>query len=196
MSTAKSSNSRARSNSTESLQFEDVPVNPILDKPKRGKIAREYEDRVAGLLSFAMRLCASNERTVADAAAILEYGQPVASKAGDLAEADPRVKKAIDIITSGSENPYAALVLASMPLIAQIMRNHETADLKQRIAVRVPFTKKEISIPFRFKLRNPMLRSLTVPPDTLKEKIFGAPDIMVALQNEGISVAGMDRAET
>lgn len=168
----------------------DFPVPTVTSKPQRSKRAETYEARVSGMLNGVMRACAANTATVSDAAALIAHGDTVASKAGDLADTDPRVRKAIDFISSGTENPYAAFALATLPLAAQIIRNHETkpnTDVKFKL--RIPFTKKHLSIPFRLRLKNPVLRSVTEEPSVLSKAIFGNPAIAESLREARIEVA-------
>lgn len=190
MSRTSSANSRTSRTAPKTPEFDiqDVPENPLTHAPNRTKRAKDYEQRLAGLMQMAMSGCAGNPATVADAAAIIEHGPIIASKAGDLADQDERVRKAIDFITSGSENPYLALVVATVPLVAQVLRNHES-DVVKNVEVKVPFWKKRVRLPFKIKLRNPFLRSLTKEPDALNHKVFGQPEIMAALQEQSINVA-------
>lgn len=193
---ANTSTRSARSTSKTSsadLKFEDVP-SPISAGPHRTQRAREYESKVEGLLNLAMRACVGSPATVADGAAIIEYGPALASKAGDLADADARVRRALDLITSGTDNPYLALAFAAMPLVAQIARNHETsAEVtgSRRIEFRIPFTKGKKTLGFnvRFKLRNPLLRSMTVEPTYLNSHVFGNSEIGPELTRQGVNVA-------
>lgn len=181
--------------STKTPTFEDVnpatdpPKSPILNAAQRTKRAREYEDKVDGLLGNIMEVCVASERTVADGAAILAYGPAFSSKAGDLADADAHVRRVIDIITAGSENPYLAFGLAALPLVAQVLRNHETEDMGRMLDVKIPFTKRSFKLKLRFKLRNPFLRSVTKDPAFLNKSVFENPEIAAALAANGVDVA-------
>ncbi len=166
----------------------EMPVSPITEGPNRTVRAKEYEEKVSGILNVAMKTTAQNESTVSDAAAIISHGPAFASKLGDLADHDPRVRKAVDFITSGTENPYAALVVASIPLIAQIIRNHET-EAPVKVGVRIPFTKRTFKVPFKLRLRNPFLRSVTQEPKDLSSAVFDNPAIKSALLSQKVEVA-------
>lgn len=167
------------------LKFEDVPANPIAATKKRSKRAEEYEGKTTGLLNMAMQMCLQNENTHADAAALIHHGPAFASKLGDLADTDERVRKGLDLITSGSENPYIALTMATLPLAAQILRNHETPGPEKRtFGLKLPFTKRTLSLKLRFKLKNPFLRSMTAPPEQLKSTIFSNPAVLAALKTQ------------
>lgn len=180
--------SRNTSKPEPKVEFHDVPTS-VAAAPERTKRAEEYERKITDVLSQIMRMCAANESTVADAATLIQHGPALASKAGDLADQDARVRKAVDMITSGTENPYIALGLATLPLVAQIMRNHETGDVSKRIHLRIPFTKRSFKLPFKLRLSNPFVRSLTVPPDHITNATFGNPDIRNALAQQGIDLA-------
>lgn len=160
----------------------------VADKQSRSERARAYEEKTAGLLNIFLKMTAANEGTVSDAAAIIEHGPALASKIGDLAHHDARVRHGIDIITSGTENPYAAVVMAALPLLSQIMRNHETETAKP-IEIRIPFTKRTFKPKFKVRLNVPILRALTVGPRQLIERVFGDPAHKAALINAGIDVA-------
>jgi len=145
-----------------------------------------------------MRVTVQNPVTIPDAAAIIQYGPAISSKLGDLADQDERVRRALDLITSGSDNPYVALTLATLPLVAQVMRNHETkGDTRavKRLEMRVPFTKRMIGFNFRFKLRNPFLRSMTHEPANLVQATFGDATIRAALAAQGIEIPGFESSK-
>lgn len=194
MSGASSTKSRSRSNGRGNsadfdLSFTDAPPNPISAAPKRTHRAAEYEERVSNVLAMAMKGLAAKPGTVHDAAAIIQHGPILASKLGDLADQDEKVRKAVDFITSGTENPYAAVVFAALPLVAQIIRNHEDQDLSRHAQIRIPFMKKTVRVPFKLRLKNPFLRGVTQPPEVLSAATFGNPDIAEALKSQSIDVA-------
>jgi len=191
MSVTSSTGTRSRnSGATKQPQFkiEDIPENPLTDAPQRTKRAKEYEARVTGLLQMGMAACVENPSTVADAAAIIEHGPVIASKMGDLADHDERVRKAVDFITSGTENPYLSVAIATLPLVAQILRNHES-DVTKNVEFKIPFTKKTVRMPFKIKLKNPFLRGITKEPEVLSQKVYGQPELMAALRSQGLNVA-------
>ena len=171
----------------------DLPTNLhrpsiVADKPSRSERARAYEEKVAGILNLAMRVCAVNEGTVSDAAAFIEHGPALASKLGDLAAHDQRVRHGIDIITSGTDNPYAAVIVAALPLVSQLVRNHEM-DSAKPFEIKIPFTKRTFKPKIKIRLNAPVLRALTTAPGKLIERVFGDPDNRAALITQGIDVA-------
>lgn len=185
---------QSKERSSTSRNATSVPPNPVMEAPSRTKRAEAYEERISGLLNYAMRGLAQNPSTAADAAAIIHHGPIVASKWGDLADHDERVRKAIDFITSGTENPYVAVALTTLPLLAQILRNHETPQSESlasaRLELRVPFTKKSFKIPrWRFRIRAPFFRSMTVDPRELTHYIFTQDEIVTALAASGVQVS-------
>lgn len=160
----------------------------LVDKKSRSEKAIAYDEKVQGVLSLVMKMCAANEGTVADAAAFIEHGEALASKMGDLAAHDKRVAHGIDLITSGTENPYAAVVLAALPLVAQIIRNHETETAKP-FEIRIPFTKRTFKPKIKIRLNIAFMRALTVSPRQMISSVFGREDIRAALIANGTEVA-------
>jgi hypothetical protein len=185
----------------------DQPDSEFVQKNYRGPVAKKYEKRVKSVLNVVFRQSIARESTVPDAAAILMYGPQFCEKAGDLANHDPRVRRGIDMLMEGSENPYLAFGLAATPLILQLWRNHEDqlnpkgavsairqsrAKAKEREPKRlkIPFTKRHIE--FRFKLQMPAIRNLTNEPTALALHVFSNPEILLAMQKAGIEdVSGL-----
>jgi hypothetical protein len=167
-----------------------MPENPVAVGGKRTARAKNYEKKTASLLNMFMKAAAGNPATIADAAALISYGPTISAKLGDLADEDPRVRRAVDFVTSGTENPYASLVLASIPLLAQVVRNHET-ETPVRVGLKIPFTKgRTIKVPFSLKLRNPFLRNnFTYPSQDLTQAVFGNPAVRAAMIEQRITVA-------
>lgn len=178
----------SRSRVKETPNPEPFKPSIVQDAQSRSERARAYEDKVAGILNLAMRMCAGNEGTVSDAAAFIEHGPGFASKLGDLAAHDARIRKGIDFITTGTDNPYAAVVLAALPLISQIIRNHETETAKP-LEVRIPFTKRTFRPKIKIRLNIAFLRGMTTTPAQLVRNVFGRPDVKAALITSGIDVA-------
>ena len=164
------------------------PQSILGEKKSRSEKARAYDQKSQDVLSLIMRMCAQNEGTVADAAAFIEHGEALASKLGDLAAHDKRVARGIDLITSGTENPYAAVVVAMLPLVAQIIRNHETETAKP-VEIRIPFTKRTIKPKIRIRLNIAFMRALTVHPRQMIKNVFGREDVRAALIASGVEVA-------
>lgn len=155
------------------------------DGPKRSKRAKQYEDKAADILRFAMRLTAESPATVADAAAIVAYGDDVSEKLGDLAAEDVRVARMIDFINGGTENPYLNVAMVAMPLVLQVIRNHEM-EVETSKTFRI--FRREFKIPFKLQLKNKILRKMTHRPKDMVDKTF-VPEVRAAMQKQGINVA-------
>lgn len=167
----------------------DFSTQSILgEKKSRSEKARAYDQKAQDVLALVMKMCAANESTVADAAAFIEHGEALASKVGDLAAHDKRVAHGIDIITSGTENPYAAVVLAALPLISQLIRNHES-DTAKPFEIRIPFTKRSFKPKIKIRLNIAFMRALTVHPRQMIQNVFGREDVRTALIASGVEVA-------
>jgi|SRR5215467_289616 len=190
----------------------DRPEAGFVADNYRGPVARKYEKKVKAVLNVVFRQTVAKESTVPDAAAILMYGPDFCARAGDLANHDPRVRKAIDMITEGSENPYLAFALAAMPLVLQVYRNHEDAlnpkgavqavrtrrekaKLREPRKIKIPFTKRFIA--FRWQLSLPSVHNLTNEPRALVSHVFSDPNIVLAMQKAGVvEVAGFNFANS
>jgi len=170
----------------------DANLADFVKIPKT-QVAREYEKRTAAALNSVFKGLAGNPSTVIDAATILAYGDGLSASAGELAQQDEKARGIIDFITSPS-NPWVAFAMIAIPFGAQLLRNHETdidnmKPVKRVVGVKIPFTKKAISIPLRFRLRLPRkLRAHTVQPVAMLD-VFNHPDVKKALKRRGISVA-------
>ena len=186
----------------------DVPAAEFVESAKRGVIAKRYEKKIKSVLNVIFKQTVAHQAAVPDAAAILMYGPAFAEKWGDLAEADKRVRRGIDMMLDGAENPYLAAAMATAPLLLQVYRNHEDSlsprgaveairksrqNAKQREPkrVRIPFTKRYME--FRFRLRVPAVENVTNEPQQLAAYVFNNPDIIAAMRKAGIeTIGGMD----
>lgn len=183
----------------------DEPASEFVQAVTRGPIARRYEKKIKTVLNTIFRQTVAHPGTVPDAAAIIMYGPALAEKWGNLAEHDKRVRKGIDMVLDGTENPYLAAAIATVPLLLQAYRNHEDAlspsgaveAIKQSRArakerepkkIRIPFTKKHIE--FRWKMSVPAVRNMTNEPDRLSAYVFNNPEIIAAMKKAGIEVIG------
>jgi hypothetical protein len=170
----------------------DADIADFIKRPKTG-VAREYEKKTAAALNSVFRGLAGNPGSVVDAATILVFGDGFSAAAGELAQEDANARKVLDFITTPS-NPWVAFAMVAIPFASQIVRNHETAledlpPVKRVIGVKIPFTKKAISIPLRIKPRLPKrLRGTTVQPEAMLG-VFDHPDVQKALKKRGIDVA-------
>jgi hypothetical protein len=183
----------------------DEPEPTFVQSTTRGPVAKKYEKKIKTVLNTIFRQTVSHQAAVPDAAAILMYGPQFSEKWGDLAAHDARVRRAIDMVLEGAENPYLAAMMATMPLLLQVYRNHEEtlspkgaveairksrADAKQREPkrLRIPFTKRYLE--FRFRLRVPAVQNMTNDPQQLAAYVFNNEDIIRAMRKAGIDTIG------
>lgn len=164
----------------------DKPSPELASKRKRTARAKRYEARAAEILGAATRAAVEHPATVPDGAALLYYGKNFAEKMGDLADADERVRKALDAFSGGIENPYAAAFSSAAILALQIIRNHEPKLEPEVRGLRIPFTKKTFK--FRFGIKLGRIRPLTHDPKALTVAAL-TPDVISFLESQGVRVA-------
>jgi hypothetical protein len=183
----------------------DEPEPGFVQSQARGRISKQYEKKIKTVLNTIFRATVAHPGTVPDAAAIIMYGPAFAEKWGNLAEADKRVRKGIDMVLEGAENPYLAAMIATAPLLLQAYRNHEDAlspsgavqAIKQSRAkakerepkrLRIPFTKRYVE--FRWRLNVPAVKNMTNDPDQLAAYVFNNEEIIAAMRKAGIETIG------
>jgi hypothetical protein len=181
----------------------DITIDEKVDEPSTGFVkvaprprnAAKYEKKAASLLNLALRLTAPHDNTVADAAAIIQYGDDAARAIGILAAHDDKVAYALDWIDGGTENPYVGAIVATMPLVLQIVRNHEPILEPAPRGFRIPFLKdkdglpRRVRIPIKLGIRLGMLRNATHDPKKLTQWVFGNADVRNKMDKESIEVA-------
>lgn len=190
-----------------SALFEAPDLATFIKAPKT-ETAREYEKRVRSLLKAGIVTSVSNGN-IPDAATFIYFGPGFASAAGQLAEADEHAKRMIDLVTSPS-NPYGLFLMAAIPMISQLFRNHESqvreipglirgrkqrrAQRKQEAAATPKATVKVLgrSIRVGFKLRFPVgkifagFRSETVDPRVMAYRVFSDQKVINELRKQGV----------
>lgn len=167
------------------------PDEAFVQEVKETPRAARYRKKTVRGLNFLFKNLAGSPGTSADAAAIVEYGPQVAKAVGNLCDKDDRVRRAVDFITDdGIENPYVLVVAAALPLVFQLVRNHEPAIEKfAGLKLRIPFTKRELRIPFKLKLKFTLVNRNSYPPTQMMQHVFGNPVIAEALAKQEIHVA-------
>jgi len=157
--------------------------------------AKRYRIKVKRGLNFLLGITAQNPHTVADAAAIVEYGPQVSKAIGNLCDKDDKARRVIDFLTEdGIDNPYVLTIAALMPLAFQVVRNHEEALEKEfKPHIRIPFTKRSIKFPFKFHLKLGFVKAYTAPPDMITEHVFTNPAVLEALAKRDIKIAWQPR---
>jgi hypothetical protein len=206
-------NNGERSRETEQPDWNAIfsaPDYTQLIRPRATATAREYTAKTNSLLK-AMLIGAINAGDFPDAAAIIEFGPAFSHATGQLADADDKARKLIDMVTSPA-NPYVMFGLTVIPLVAQVFRNHETQvkdapanfrlnraqrkAMKQAQTAEPPrFTLKigKRHIPIRFRVRLKVLttviggvRSQTRDPANLTNQVFSNDKLIKALEKQGI----------
>jgi hypothetical protein len=185
----------------------DEPVAGFVESVRRPPRAKQYQNKARKFLNVIMRSAVQHESTVPDAAAIIMYGPDFCEKLGDLANHDAKVRRGVDFIMEGAENPYLAFAIAALPMAAQVYRNHQSemapraivesvkrgrAEAKDRPGrqIRIPFTKRTISV--RLRIHFPSVDNFSNEPDALTHYVFGDEKIAAALKKAGIEVAGLN----
>jgi hypothetical protein len=169
----------------------DQPNPDFVKAAPRKRNAATYEKKVNGLLQVPLRFAIQHEATLPDAAALLMEGPKIGRAFGDWAAEDERIARSIDWLTSGSDNPAAAAMLALAPLVFQIIRNHEPQLETQSRGIRLPGKDKNGEprrLRFRFGVKLGRLRPLTNDPDKLARHVFTNPKMRAALEKNGIVV--------
>lgn len=194
-----------------------APNYADLIRTRQSARAREYRDRTNSLLKAGL-IGAINSGEFTDAATILRHGPAFATATGQLADSNDRAAALIDMITSPA-SPVAMFVLAAIPLVSQLFRNHEAqlANIPEareqakrtkksirlaRKAEEPRFTIKILKwhIPVHWHPKRPNLsklfkgfRSQTVDPGALAADVFTDRDVIKALEKMGILVADTRR---
>ena len=166
----------------------DRPSPDLLkDKPRKPN-GLKFEKKVLNFFNFLTRHFLAHEGTIADAAALIQWGPKTARAIGDVAVDYPIIAKLVD----GGEfigNNSALEALAELaPLVLQMARNHEEAMAPQPRVLRIPYTKLGFKLP-RLGIRLGLFRAATRNPESLIEHVFNDPDILAALAKRGITVA-------
>lgn len=165
----------------------DGPDASLIEKPKRKPSAVKYEKKTRGLFNTAFRLTVRQQKTLPDAATILMYGPDVSEAVGNLAAENEWVANAVDMLTDTTENAALSLVIAAVPFIAQIVRNHEpSADIEGPRTIRIPFIKRQFRL--RFNLKFKQLRKFSHEPNALTQHVFTQPAVVEKLHKQGVTV--------
>jgi hypothetical protein len=185
----------------------DEPTPGFVEPSRRPPRAKQYQKKAQRFLNVIMRSAVQHEATVPDAAAIIMYGPEFCEKLGDLANHDARVRRGVDFIMEGAENPYLAFAIAALPMAAQVYRNHQQEMAPRAIVesvkrgraaaadtpgrkIRIPFTKRTISV--RFRIHFPSVENFSNEPAALSTYVFGDESIKAALQKAGIEVPSLN----
>ena len=184
------------------FRFFHADIGEFIKRPKT-QVAREYERKMAGLLNAGMRARITTPGGLPDAAALIAYGDQLSAAAGELAQADPRARKGIDFICQPA-NPYIMFAFAALPLVTQLMRNHEATVSqvgklrkkgntpkvpKPTVTIALPRGKSlTVKVPFKPRWPRGFLRAQTQEPTALVSTVFSNETVLRSLQKAGINV--------
>jgi hypothetical protein len=190
-----------------------APDYSVLIKGRRSAGAREYETKVKSVMK-SLAVGSLRNGQVADSATFFRFGPGFSSATGDVCAVNDRAKKIVDMVTA-PDNPYVALGMIAVPMIVQLMRNHEKQldmipevrkeakrrrkerrqeeDKRRTATVHIPFMRREIKI--RVGLRfNPFkgtrmaLWASSKPPQELVQQVFSDQKLRDALAKQGIEI--------
>lgn len=179
----------------------------------RGKVAQEYELKIRSMMKAGV-ISSLNNQDFPDAAAFLKYGTGISRAGGELAQADSRARGIIDTITTPA-NPYMLFAMACIPLVAQLVRNHQPqvtevkktwkqkrAEAKARREAGLPPVERKTKPRFTIKLGKlhipvytpkipnvfVMFSAQTQTPQRLAYEVFSDNRVIKALQDMGITL--------
>lgn len=156
--------------------FDAPNYSDFIKTPPNSK-ARVYEKRVQSMVKAGMVMSLNNQQWP-DAATFLKHGPGFAKAAGNLAAEDARAAQIVDMLTA-PDSPYVMFAMVAIPMIAQLVRNHEpqinevadtwrnrrrerkqaklSGQSPRTVKVNPPITvrlfKREFTLPIRFRLR-------------------------------------------
>lgn len=165
----------------------DEPDKNFFKGARRKPGSADYENKVKSALNDVMRICIASPTTEPDAAALIMYGSQFSRAMGDLAAENEWVRKGIDFVAGGTTSPIGMAIATGMPLVLQILRNHESklkADIPTK-RIKIPFTKRYLTIKLRVNLGK-RLRNMTNDPQEFRHWVLDNPAIREALKKQGI----------
>jgi len=164
----------------------DYPDPQFVKAARRRPHAAAYQSKVHTVLHMGMQYTLSNHATVPDGAALIQYGPAFEHAMGDWAAEDKRVAKAIDFIAGGTTTPAMAAVMAAIPLVLQVIRNHEPEAEVSKKSLKIWRWTLPIKVKFRIKLKR--LRPMTNDPEAFTNHVLGNAKIREMLEKQGILV--------
>jgi hypothetical protein len=177
-----------------------VDIGPNVDagfvKPHtRPRGAVGYQRRIHNaVFKPAFEMAAQHPDTIADSAAIIVYGPKLTAKIGDLAASNEHVASMVNFLDEGTSNPMGAAIVAALPLIMQLIRNHEPVLEPAPRGFKIPFMKHKDGSPRRFQIkwkigiRLGKLRNRTYDPVELENFVFDNPDVKAQLDKRKLIV--------
>ena len=194
----------------------DAPNFSAFVKTTRTTRSREYEKKVNSVLKTVF-FASLNNQQLPDAATILDRGPAFALAAGNLADHDERVARALDMLTA-PDNPYVVALITGIGLIGQLARNHEqelsnipdavrqtrrerkarraaganAVNNRHRVQIKLPLG-RSVSFAVRFKFRSfrhigKIFRVQTQEPIAVVNRVFSDQKLLDALAKQGIVI--------
>jgi len=175
------------------------PSPEFVEEEKETARAKKYRLKVRHGINFLITGMVQSPATAPDAAALIYHGPNVSAAIGQLADYDDKVRKMIDFITDDTiDNPYILTAVTLLPLAVQLMRNHESVveQLPNKFRLRIPFTKRTIKLPVKFKFSLKWSRNISFEPKYLTFNVLGHPGVQENLRKRGINIAWPVNAES
>jgi len=164
----------------------DEPDSSLLEKPKRKPNALQYEKKVNKVFGVATRVLIGRGN-LPDAATLLMYGPDVAESWGDLAAENDKIARMLSASEQVTDNAVLAAVMATLPLVTQIARNHEPTLEPARREFTIPILKRSVKLP-KIGVRLGIFRNVSDDPDALANYVFNHPKIRKTMEKHGIHV--------
>lgn len=167
----------------------DIPDASLAeDKPQTAR-SKRYQKKANVPFRIAFKRLMQHQETIPDAATVMLYAPKLTRAVGDLADEDERFRKALDMLTETVENPYTAVLAATVPFALQILRNHEPDA--ETLHHGIPIWKgKRILTRFTFRIKVGWLRAATDEPNAVAQYVFSNQKVI-----ETLSASGMVRVE-
>ena len=164
----------------------------FVEEEKESPRAKKYRLKVRHGINFLITGLVQTPNGAPDAAALIYHGPAVSTAIGQLADEDAKVRRVIDFITDDTiDNPWLNASVIMVPLIVQMMRNHESAveQLPGKFKIRIPFTKRYLRVPVKFKFTLSWAKNISYEPQYLTANVLGNPDVQENLAKRGIKIA-------
>jgi hypothetical protein len=105
----------------------EAPRTGPIPGPRLAPTREAREQALGGLLQVIAMPCLAVPALRADAGALSIHGPGMVTAAAAVAEVDPKFAGLVDKLTVAG--PYGALIVAGIPLAAQLIRNHFTLPI-------------------------------------------------------------------
>lgn len=174
----------------------DQPDPAAVKPPRRPRNAAAYERKLTGVLQGLITELAPHEATQPDAAVLIMHGPKFCTTWGNAAAEHDQVARAIEWLSQPTDNALLLAMMATVPIVLQVVRNHEPVLQPQPRGLRLPFLKDSDGNPRTLRLPKVGIRLTNVPgyaaatndPQKLREHVFSNPDIIAQLRKQGVKL--------